>query len=182
MGSVKDLFILEEPSKNKMGKGRFIFSNRYSVFDWGEMPDHIKNKGESICITTSYFFEKLHSYRIKTHYTGIVENGKLKKLNQLQEPSDTIEVKLFRVIRPEIKGNFYDYSVYEKERTNFLIPLEIIYRNSLPAGSSIFKRLKEGTLKLQDIGLDKMPEEGEILEEPIIDISTKLEKTDRYIT
>ncbi|GAG55731.1 unnamed protein product, partial [marine sediment metagenome] len=40
-GSVKDLEILSRPEDNKMGIGRFHFSDRYSVFDWGEMPDHL---------------------------------------------------------------------------------------------------------------------------------------------
>ena len=44
MGSVKDLEILKKSSDNSMGLGRFHFSDRYSVFDWGEMPDQIKAK------------------------------------------------------------------------------------------------------------------------------------------
>lgn len=39
MGSVKDLAVLKEPAGTETGTGRFIFSDRYSVFDWGEMPD-----------------------------------------------------------------------------------------------------------------------------------------------
>jgi len=44
VGSVKDLLILEEAQNNKPGLGRFVFSDRYSVFDWGEMPDHIPKR------------------------------------------------------------------------------------------------------------------------------------------
>ncbi|HAG08789.1 MAG TPA: phosphoribosylaminoimidazolesuccinocarboxamide synthase, partial [Desulfotomaculum sp.] len=36
MGSVKDLTVQEMPVENKSGRGRFLFSDRYSVFDWGE--------------------------------------------------------------------------------------------------------------------------------------------------
>ncbi|HOK57080.1 MAG TPA: phosphoribosylaminoimidazolesuccinocarboxamide synthase [bacterium] len=88
---------------------------------------------------------------------------------------------MLRVLKPEIKGNAYDYSIYKKEKVNFLIPLEVIYRNYLPEGSSVFRRLKERTLKLEDIGLIEVPKVGQKLEKPIIDISTKLELTDRYI-
>ena len=56
MGSVKDLIIIKKPYGNELGIGRFVFSNRYSVFDWGEMPDHIKNKGASLCLISAYFF------------------------------------------------------------------------------------------------------------------------------
>lgn len=181
MGSVKDLVILKEAKGKKSGEGRFVFSDRYSVFDWGEMPDHIENKGKAICVVTAYFFEKLEKIGIKTHYLGLVEDGKLKKLKDLSEPSNILGFKLLRVLKPEIKDGIYDYSIYKKERVNFLIPLEVIYRNSLPEGSSVFKRLKEGTLKLEDLNFKKMPKPGEKLENPMIDFSTKLEKTDRYL-
>ncbi len=181
MGSVKDLVILEEAKGEKPGIGRFVFSDRYSVFDWGEMPDHIVNKGKSICIATAYFFERLEEIGIKTHYLGLLEEGKLKSLKDLREPSNILGMKLLRVLKPSVKDGKYDYSIYKKERVNFLIPLEVIYRNSLPEGSSVFKRLKEGTLRLEDLNLKEMPKPGDILESPIIDFSTKLETTDRYL-
>ncbi|MCS7249928.1 MAG: phosphoribosylaminoimidazolesuccinocarboxamide synthase [candidate division WOR-3 bacterium] len=181
MGSVKDLVIIKEPKENKSGIGRFIFSDRYSVFDWGEMPDKIEEKGKAICLVSAYFFEKLEELGIKTHYLGLLEDGEVKKLKDLKRPTNIMEIKLLRVLRPEIKNGEYDYSIYKKEKVNFLIPLEVIYRNSLPEGSSVFKRLKEGSLKLSDLGLKEMPQPGMILENPIIDISTKLEKVDRYI-
>jgi phosphoribosylaminoimidazole-succinocarboxamide synthase len=182
MGSVKDLIILEYPSAEKPGIGQFVFSDRYSVFDWGEMPDHISRKGEAICLATAYFFEKLEALGFKTHYLGLVAEGKVRRLSELKEPVEAMEIKLLRVIRPKLINGKYDYSVYQEVKNNFLIPLEIIYRNSLPAGSSVFKRLKEGSLKLEDIGLDSMPVPGQILEKPIYDVSTKLEVTDRYIS
>jgi len=181
MGSVKDLIVLKIPRARQAGLADFIFSDRYSVFDWGEMPDHIANKGKALCLIGAYFFEKLEARGIKTHYLGVVEEGKSKPLSESKEPVNRMRIKLLRVIKPEIKENIYDYSVYQRERSNFLLPLEIIYRNSLPEGSSVFKRLKDGTIKLKDIGLDKMPLPGQRLEEPILDISTKLEATDRYI-
>jgi len=181
MGSVKDLNILKKPNQNKSGLGRFIFSDRYSVFDWGEMPDHINNKGKSLCISAAYFFEKLEKMGIKTHYVGLVENGIPKKLADMKDVSDTMEVKLVRILKPSQKDNSYDYSLYQTAQNNFLIPLEIIYRNSLPKGSSVFKRLANGSLKLEDIGFEKMPVPGQDLEKPLLDVSTKLESTDRYM-
>ena len=181
MGSVKDLIVIEKPYKNKSGKGRFIFSDRYSVFDWGEMPDHIPNKGKSLCISAAYFFEKLESMGIKTHYFGLIEDNKTKKLSNVKKPADTMEVKLFRVLKPQQEGNFYNYSSYKSEENNFLIPLEIIYRKSLPEGSSVFKRLKEGNLKLKDFNLQEAPLPGQILDKPFLDVSTKLEASDRYL-
>ncbi len=181
MGSVKDLIIIEKPLKNKSGRGRFIFSDRYSVFDWGEMPDHIPNKGKSLCISAAYFFEKLETMGIKTHYLGLVEDNKTKNFADIKRPADTMEVKLVRVLKPSQKGSTYDYSNYENENNNFLIPLEIIYRNSLPEGSSIFKRLEEGSLKPEDLGLKEIPLPGQTLHKPFLDVSTKLEESDRYL-
>jgi len=182
MGSVKDLEILEMPESLNPGRARFIFSNRYSVFDWGEMPDHIPLKGEATLLLAAYFFEKLEENGIRTHYIGLLEENKIKKLSEIKNTTNIMEIKLLRVIKPIFKENKYDYSVYKNEKGNFLIPLEVIYRNYLPEGSSIFKRLKEGLIKPEDIGLDKEPIPGQKLDKPIIDFSTKLEATDRYLT
>ena len=181
MGSVKDLIVIEEPLNNRTGRGRFIFSDRYSVFDWGEMPDHIPNKGKSLCISAAYFFEKLRARGINTHYLGLVEDNKTIKLSEIKRPVDTMEVKLVRVLKPSQKVSTYDYSIYKSGNNNFLIPLEIIYRKSLPEGSSAFKRLREGNLKLEDLGLKEMPLPGQTLHQPFLDVSTKLEESDRYL-
>ena len=181
MGSVKDLIVIEKPLKNKTGRGRFIFSDRYSVFDWGEMPNHIPNKGKSLCISAAYFFEKIESMGIKTHYLGLVEDGQLKRISEVKGSVDIMEVKLLRVLKPSKTTDGYDYSDYKKEDNNFLVPLEVIFRNSLPAGSSVFKRLEKGELELKELGLEKMPIPGENLEKPFLDVSTKLEESDRYM-
>ncbi len=76
----------------------------------------------------------------------------------------------------------YDYSVYTPRLRNCLIPLEIIYRNGLPEGSSVFKRLEQGSVTLSDLGLNHYPRGGEKLAKPIFDVSTKLEESDRYVT
>ncbi len=182
MGSVKDLEVLEPPKGLNPGRGRFHFSDRYSVFDWGEMPDHIPYKGTSLCLTSAHFFELLERMGIKTHYVGLVEGGEARRLGELRSPSSVMEVKLLRVIRPEVRGGEYHYEVFRSEEGNFLIPLEVIYRNSLPPGSSVFRRLKEGNLSPQDLGFDTVPEPGTRLPQPFFDLSTKLEETDRYIS
>ncbi|MBN1898600.1 MAG: phosphoribosylaminoimidazolesuccinocarboxamide synthase [Spirochaetes bacterium] len=181
MGSVKDLEVLEEPTDKKAGLGRFVFSDRYSVFDWGEMPDHIKNKGRSLCLIGAWFFERLKGMGIKSHYKGLVENGQVRSINNVGSPPDTLEVKLLRVLKPRLNKGHYDYSLYKTQTGNFLIPLEVIYRNSLPPSSSVFKRLNNNSLKLKDIGLNKIPEPGQKLENPLLDVSTKLEEIDRYM-
>jgi phosphoribosylaminoimidazole-succinocarboxamide synthase len=182
MGSVKDLTIKKNATTDTHGRARFIFSDRYSVFDWGEMPDHIPNKGASIALLGAYFFERLATMGIRSHYVGLVEDNQVKRLSEIRRPTNVMEVKLVRVVEPPYVDDQYDYSVYKREKGNFLIPLEVIYRNSLPPGSSVFKRLKEGQITPRDLGLDKEPVPHQKLKTPILDVSTKLEITDRYLT
>jgi phosphoribosylaminoimidazole-succinocarboxamide synthase len=186
MGSVKDLTIIKKPTPTTPGTGRFNFSDRYSVFDWGEMPDHIEGKGAALCLMGAYCFEQLEKAGVKTHYKGLVnQEGKALKINELTAPSNTMEVTLVNVYKPKTQTKdgkiVHDYSMYNSELTNCLVPLEIIYRNGLPEGSSVFKRLAQGKVTLNDLGLDHTPQPGETLKTPIFDVSTKLEETDRYI-
>ena len=143
MGSVKDLKVLKSPDAQNLGVGRFVFSDRYSVFDWGEMPNDIKHKGEALCLIGAFFFEKLEETGIKTHYRGLVEDDKVKKLSELKKATNAMEVDLLQVLKPKVTNNVYDSAMYETNPSIILIPLEIIYRNSLPQGSSVFKRIKE---------------------------------------
>jgi phosphoribosylaminoimidazole-succinocarboxamide synthase len=189
MGSVKDLEVIKKPTEKGLGVGRFHFSDRYSVFDWGEMPDHIENKGAALCIMGACCFEELEERGIRTHYRGLIaNNGKAVKVGELLEPTSIMEIDLVNVFRPQAvieKGKLhYDYGVYTSTSSlsNFLIPLEIMYRNGLPDGSSVFKRLEEGAITVEALGLDHYPRPGESLSKPIFDVSTKLEEVDRYLT
>jgi phosphoribosylaminoimidazole-succinocarboxamide synthase len=187
MGSVKDLEVVKKPTKTRMGVGRFYFSDRYSVFDWGEMPDHIDGKGAALCLMGAYCFERLEEKGIRTHYRGLVDGkGKVLHFNELEKPTNVMEFHLVNVYKPKAyveDGKLkYDYSFYTLKLKNFLIPLEIIYRNGLPEGSSVFKRLEQGLVTLEDLGLDHYPKVGERLAKPIFDVSTKFEESDRYLT
>jgi phosphoribosylaminoimidazole-succinocarboxamide synthase len=187
MGSVKDLEVLKKPTTDKMGVGRFHFSDRYSVFDWGEMPDLIEGKGAALCMMGAYCFERLEEKDIRTHYRGLVdENEKVVRFDELRQPSNVMEINLVNVYRPKAvmrEGTLcYSYSVYTPQLRNCLIPLEIIYRNGLPEGSSVFKRLELGLVTFKNLGLDHYPKAGEKLAKPIFDVSTKLEDKDRYVT
>ena len=187
MGSVKDLEVIKKPTGQALGIGRFRFSDRYSVFDWGEMPDHIDGKGAALCLMGAYCFEQLEKKGVKTHYRGLVDSkGETVKFSMLKQPSSIMEVSLVNVYKPKtnvVNGKImHDYSAYTPNLKNCLIPLEIIYRNGLPEGSSVFKRLEQAKITLKDLGLNHYPKPGEQLAKPIFDVSTKLEETDRYVT
>lgn len=215
MGSVKDLTIIKPAYENQPGVGRFRFSDRYSVFDWGEMPDQIEGKGRALATMAAFNFEGLEKDEIKTHYRGLVDSkGRLVRFDELEDGengADTMEVDLGVVYRP-IARHFiengvpvvkYDYFIFNYDRinselerpNNYLIPLEIIYRNGLPKGSSVFDNIKkaknepdkakgeemlEGILK--SLGLKEEPKEGDMLPHPIITYTTKLEAGDRKLS
>jgi phosphoribosylaminoimidazole-succinocarboxamide synthase len=186
MGSVKDLEVIKKPTVDRMGVGKFIFSDRYSVFDWGEMPDLIDRKGKALCMMGAYCFERLQEKGIRTHYRGLAdETRKVVSFDELKEPSNIMEINLVNVYKPkpcEGEKLAYNYSMYAPKLANFLIPLEIIYRNGLPEGSSVFSRLEKGAATFQQLGLDHYPKPGEWLKKPVFDVSTKLEDKDRYVT
>ena len=187
MGSVKDLEVVKKPTKDHMGVGRFHFSDRYSVFDWGEMPDQIQGKGAALCLMGAHCFERLESRGIHTHYRGLVtRDGKLVAFEELDEPTNVMEFNLVNVYKPKAYAENeklkHDYGMFTPNLRNYLIPLEIIYRNGLPEGSSIFKRLESGLITLKDLGLNHYPKHGERFSKPIFDVSTKLEEKDRYVT
>ncbi len=187
MGSVKDLEVIKKPEKEKMGIARFHFSDRYSIFDWGEMPDCIEGKGAALCLMGAYCFEKLEEKAIRTHYRGLVDSaGRVIRFNELKQPSNVMEIDLVNVYRPKAcieDGKLrYDYSMYTPNLRNFLIPLEIIYRNRLPEGSSVFKRLEQGLATLEELGLERYLKLGERLKRPMFEVSTKLEEGDRYLS
>lgn len=162
MGSVKNLSIIKPVSIDKLGEGIFYFTDDYSVFDYGKMPDIIPEKGEALCRMAAYNFEQLKKLGIDSHFIELISGKEMK-------------VKIVRVLNPQQ----HDLS---KEKGNYLVPLEIMFRNSLPAGSSVFKRLENGQTTLEQLGLKKMPVPGKKLDEPLLDVSTKLEERDRYLT
>jgi phosphoribosylaminoimidazole-succinocarboxamide synthase len=187
MGSVKDLETIKKPTRDEMGVGRFHFSDRYSVFDWGEMPDHISGKGAALCLMGAYCFEQLEAKGVETHYMGLVDkNGNVLTFDEVDAPTSTMEVHLVNVYKPKTQAAHgkisYDYSLFTPNLKNCLIPLEIIYRNGLPEGSSVFRRLEQGKVTLEGLGLGHYPRPGERFVNPIFDVSTKLEETDRYVT
>jgi len=117
-GSTKDIFHVSGEELC------FKFSDRYSIFDYGEMPDHIANKGINTAKFTTAIFKKFEkNLGIKTH---LLKNGDL---------PDEIIVKKFNVPR-----DFDSSLFYSKRPINAFIPLEVIFRFGAPVGSSLIKR------------------------------------------
>ncbi|MEC9281640.1 MAG: phosphoribosylamine--glycine ligase [Bdellovibrionota bacterium] len=150
-GSVKDLYFFED-------KIQFEFSDRYSIFDWGEMPDQIPGKGKSLLNIAKHFDRVLNDNGFKTATLAFEDQ----RMSQ----------RIFPSFPPIQSDNVFSYKKLKAENTSFLVPLEVIFRFALPEGSSLLKRKPE--IKKQCI-------DGIYLPQPYIEFSTKLEPSDRYI-
>lgn len=60
-GSVKNIRRVGEPKGRKPGRYVFEFTDDYSVFDYGKMPDRIRGKGSAIAMMSAYLFEALEN-------------------------------------------------------------------------------------------------------------------------
>lgn len=60
-GSVKNIRMAKEPKKNSPGRYVFEFTDDYSVFDYGKMPDPIRGKGAAIAMMSAYLFEAMEN-------------------------------------------------------------------------------------------------------------------------
>ena len=119
-GSVKDIY---QAAENEL---LFRFSNRYSIFDWGQMPDEIPEKGSALATMGDLLMRHLRDHGIKTHY---IQRGELK---------EDLIVKAVSVPRDGV-------GIYQKNPNSILIPLEVIYRFGVPKGSSLIRKgFKEG--------------------------------------
>ncbi|WP_252697859.1 phosphoribosylaminoimidazolesuccinocarboxamide synthase [Natronosalvus vescus] len=179
MTSVKEFRIDEAATADELGRGAFIFTDEYSVFDWGKMPDQIPDKGASLCAMGAFNFERLEAAGISTHYRGVVEDGDVRSLADATRPPFEMAIELTQVPDLPHEGRTYDYDAYHAEAgENYLIPLEIIFRNRVPVGSSLRRRTDPAD---HGLDLESWPEEAVDLAEPIVEFSTKYEKGDRYL-
>lgn len=187
-GSVKDIYESVANPEELI----FSFSDRYSIFDWGEMPDHIPHKGEALALFSHLSFEFLKT-NTTHHSLGLVDqNGD--SLESIQKTS-YLKVKKVQVI-PPIKNQSdgsqikYDYDFYKTKPVGCLLPLEVIFRFGVPEGSSLPQRLEKLKIsdlsayqvKMAELGLKEIPLANELFLEPVIEMTTKLEPTDRFLS
>lgn len=154
-GSVKKIFATDQASNLV-----FEFTDDYSVFDWGKMPDTIPQKGEGLAKLMAVLFERLEARGVKTHFRGF-DGGR------------NVLVEKIGVYRPEriTEGgrNFYTYP--KTMQKPYLIPLEVVFRFEVCAGSSFIKRHAE-----------KHYQVGHRFEKPFVEMFTKLEDKDRPLS
>jgi phosphoribosylaminoimidazole-succinocarboxamide synthase len=182
MTSVKNFRIDAEPSREQLGRGVFEFTDDYSVFDWGKMPDQIPDKGASLCTMGAFNFELLEATGVSTHYRGVVSDGEVVDLETALDRGETpteMAIDLTMVPDLPVEGGTYDYDAYyDAVDDHYLVPLEIVFRNRVPVGSSLRKRSDPGD---HGLSMPEWPDEPVDLPEPVVEFSTKYEKQDRYL-
>jgi phosphoribosylaminoimidazole-succinocarboxamide synthase len=136
----------------------FHFTDNISVFD-KVIPSLIPFKGETLSREGVYWFKRAARMGIKTHFL------------EYRAPAGMI-CKKVDIIQPA--------QITDQSR-NYLIPLEWICR--WYAAGSLFDRVAEGKIGAADLGFASGHKViyGEALPEPFLEVSTKLEKTDRLL-
>ena len=192
MMSVKEFRVVEPATEARLGRGRFAFTDAYSVFDWGQMPDTIPRKGASLCTMGAFNFERLADAGVSTHYRGVVDptaveagtdpEAAVVPLADANAPPTEMAIELTQVPNLPYLGTDegYDYDAFHAAgEKNYLVPLEVVFRNTVPVGSSLRRRVEP-----TDVGLDvdAWPDETVDLPEPVVEFSTKYERQDRYLS
>ena len=180
MTSVKEFRVADPATPERLGRGAFIFTDDYSVFDWGKMPDAIPDKGAALCAMGAANFELLESEGVATHYRGVVTDGDPRPLADTVSPPREMAIDLTQVPDLPHEGRDYDYDAFHVAAgDNYLVPLEIVFRNTVPVGSSLRSR---GTPAEYGLDGDEWPDGPVDLTEPVVEFSTKFEASDRYLS
>jgi len=182
MTSVKEFRVERPPTDGSLGRGAFVFTDDYSVFDWGTMPDTVPQKGASLCTMGAFNFELLEERGVDTHYRGVRSDGVVVGLDEaLAAGSPPTEMAIDLTRTPELPAadGGYEYGDYfGATGEHYLIPLEVVFRNRVPAGSSLRRRVTPDAVGLS---LSEWPAEDVDLPEPVVEFSTKFEEQDRYL-
>lgn len=229
-GSVKDL---KGPVRARAGQEVvdsliFEYTDAYSVFDWGRMPDSLSRKGEALAVLASHWFEKLEQPEtwkefsrsaealglrkgnrfgaafnelgedlqrsgLKTHYLGTLAAGTDSateispiRVQDLRAPAKFVAVKQVSVVKPQVTTvlgrQLPDYHATRNAKLPRLVPLEVVFRFTLPEGSSLFERLARDPGYLAQLGFGEYKSSaGARWDFPVLELFTKLETTDRPV-
>lgn len=197
MTSVKEFAVAKPPEDGALGVGAFYFTDAYSIFDWGQMPDPIPGKGPSLCSMGAFNFELLEDAGVPTHYRGVIADESLEHntdpadtmsldprdatpIREVEQPPQWMVIDLAQVPDLPRSDGEYDYDAYhDAGGDTYVVPLEIVFRNAVPMGSSLRRRTEPAD---HGLSYDSWPEEPLHLDEPIVEFSTKYEASDRYLS
>ena len=164
--SVKNIGLLVVPTHLNHGCGDFSYQPVFSVFDFGTIKPPVPLDNSTICLMQGFNFELLRNQGIESHYECLVtdqgEEISAKEAIARKIAPTIARVKFVNRIQPEFENGRWDYSMFqEPEYSNYILPIEFISRNELPASSSVWKRVKRREITLQDLGLPKDFKQGD---------------------
>lgn len=133
----------------------FVFTDQISVFD-KVIPSLVPDKGESLARTSAYWFERASNLQIPNH------------LLEFRNRKEMI-VKKFEIIEGKAS----------KDKKSYLVPLEFIVRYYV--AGSLLDRIEKGKTRFQDLGFRSTPKHGDKIPDPLFEMTTKFEKTDRLL-
>lgn len=236
-GSVKDVrgpvsFISPDGDSPLIPGVIFDYSDAYSVFDWGKMPDAIPRKGAALALIAADWFERLEraetwreysrqpdatslrkgnrfgsifneigeelqSHGIRTHFLGVLPEGsgqlsgdalilRPTRLAETPGPVRHLAVRQVSWIKPQFQTvlgrGVPDYLPTLQVPSPRLIPLEVVFRFSVPEGSSLLERVARDPGYLASIGFPECKlEKNTRWDFPILELFTKLEPSDRAL-
>lgn len=187
--SVKTINVISNPTPFVAGVADFEYRQVFSVFDYGTIQPPIPLDNSTICLMTGFNFGLLEKANIDTHYFGLVDDkGGLISAKEAIDKKlalTAMRVNYVHRIMPEFKDGAWDYTPFEHpEVNNYVLPIEFIMRNTLPAASSVWKQINKKEITLAELGLPETMKPGDIIpdnKKPLLDYSTKFEKEDRYL-
>lgn len=161
-GSAKNTKVYERPTKATPGVGGVEFLPYISLFDYGQFKNSpIPLKDVSMKFQTIKNFDLLNNAGIYNHYRGLNEKGEML-------------IDLVRIPEP--------YTNVPMDSVNYLLPIEIVFREYTHPASSDLKVILKGKKTWQELGYEEMPAPNKRLPHVKIGYQTKLEDEDRTLT
>lgn len=157
--STKDLEVVRPPKNGRPGEAILTFTDRYSVYDFGVLPDRIPGKGKASCAMAVKSFELFEAAGMRHHFLE-------------QVTADSIRIELLDIDYAGTKG---------PTGTGCMIPLQVVYRHALPRESSVHRRVASNRLAAAEVppyAVGRAP----WLSRPMVEFTSKYEETDRFLT
>ena len=124
-----------------------------------------------------------------SHYQALVRgSGQTVSIKDAAHIAETVYLSVLPagVVRPLkvtiLNQNVYHYLSQNAASLLTLVPLEVVFRFGMPAGSSLKDKLDKDANYAKVLGLPALPAEGQQFDYPVVELFTKLEDKDRLLS
>ena len=198
-GSVFDVGALFEIPGQDVNRAVFrhvLYSKMGDTIIWNDVADSIKKDSTLDESFRSDLLkgplEEFTSIGALTHHIGMLDakTGELVAGEIPDDPSAYNVVRKFKILKPSRVdvpgGSLFDYSVFPGD-TGFVVPLEFIVRFGMTSASSVYRKyltLDRATQRTfaNELGTEAPLEPWKYLPQPITDLTTKFEPSDRMLS